>query len=80
MHILQCSQESRREKLRGELGSCNHISFNLHFALHESNLRVQFALANFLEVSICHSERSIGVLWLTLRDGTLTILEVDLVN
>ena len=73
-------RSGRRDEIRGELGSLAHVSLDLHLALHEGDLWVQFSEANLLEIIVCHSEGSIGLGWLALFARTLSILQVNLVD
>ena len=69
-----------REQLRCEFGCGCHVSFNFHFALHERDLRVQSAFANFVEITIKHREYCVWVLRLPLMDITLSVLQINFVG
>jgi hypothetical protein len=70
----------RREELRSELGGLSHVSLNLHLALHKSHLRVELSKADLVEVGVSHGEDGVGRCRLTLLDGTLSVLEIDLID
>jgi hypothetical protein len=68
------------EQIWGEFGGSSHVSLDFHFALHESNLRVQSAFAYFIEISINHVESSIWIFRDSLVDTTLAVFQIDFVD
>lgn len=70
----------RREQIWGELRCFAHVACNLHLALHEGNLRVELAQANFLEVIVCHRESCISLGGLTGLAHSLAVLQINLVD
>ena len=56
------------------------MASDLHLALHEGDLGVQLAQADLFEVSISHSESSVGIGRLSLLAQTLSVLQVNLVD
>jgi hypothetical protein len=69
-----------REELGGELGGFGHVSLDLHLALHECHLGVQFPEADLIEIGISHGESGIGSCGLALLDGALAVLKIDLID
>jgi hypothetical protein len=68
------------EQIRRELSGLRHVALDLHFTLHESNLRVELAHAHILEISVSHSESGISVLGCTSGGSALTVLEINRVD
>ena len=69
-----------REEVRSELGGLAHVALDLHLALHEGNLGVQLAETDSLKIAISHGERGISLSRLASLAGTLTVLEINLVD
>ena len=56
------------------------MALDLHLALHEGDLGIQLAEADSLEIAIGHGERGISLSRLASLAGTLTVLEINLVD
>ena len=70
----------RGEELGCELSGLGHVALYLHLSLHECHLGVKLAKADLLEVGLGHGECGIGGCGLSLLDGALSVLEIDLVD
>ncbi len=66
-----------REEFRGELGGKGHGALDLHFALDESHLGVQLAIADLVEVFVGNGEKSIELVIRSFGDAALAVLQVD---
>ena len=70
----------RREQIRREFACFCHVALNLHFALHERNLRVQLAHADRLKVLVSHRKSGVWFFRLAFFCVSLSVLQINLIN